>query len=229
VACLVTAATDEGGVAWAERVARTLPLTPACAALGVWASLAPVYARGEGRALQALGQSPARVAAAAIVGAALVPFAAAVAMALLPAIDVAGFYPTAVRADVWHWQAGAFVNPAAGMRVTAEGVPERLATLETVATHLGGIPAGGRLAAAIATALAGTALPMLVGHGVLLRADRTWRARHGREDAVAAAVAIASSILLFQAAAARYCPALVGALPPLALLLWAIRRYRSMS
>ena len=34
LAWLVTAATDEGGVSWGERAGRTLPLAPACAAIG---------------------------------------------------------------------------------------------------------------------------------------------------------------------------------------------------
>ena len=36
VALLVTAATDEGGVSWLGRAARTIPLAPVCSALGAW-------------------------------------------------------------------------------------------------------------------------------------------------------------------------------------------------
>src|ERR1700722_9478623 len=68
LAWLVTAATDEGGVAWGERAGRTLPLAPLCAAVGAWAALAPVMARGEAAALGALGRSPAQIAAAAVGG-----------------------------------------------------------------------------------------------------------------------------------------------------------------
>src|ERR1700722_19834927 len=68
---LVTAATDEGSVAWGERAGRTLPLAPLCAAVGAWVALAPVMARGETVALGALGRSRAQIAAAAVVGGAL--------------------------------------------------------------------------------------------------------------------------------------------------------------
>src|SRR6516225_7575407 len=66
LAWLVTAATDEGGISWGERAGRALPLTPGCAAIGVWAALAPSVARGEVRALEALGRSPAQIGAAAV-------------------------------------------------------------------------------------------------------------------------------------------------------------------
>ncbi|MDP9150349.1 MAG: hypothetical protein M3O36_10470, partial [Myxococcota bacterium] len=51
VTWLVTAATDEGGVSWAERAGRAAPLAPVCAAAGVWLVLAPVRSRGEALAL----------------------------------------------------------------------------------------------------------------------------------------------------------------------------------
>jgi hypothetical protein len=44
--------------------------------------------------------------------------------------------------------------------------------------------------------------------------------------AAAAAAAIALSIMLFQAAAARLVPAMTAAVPPAALLLFAVGRYR---
>src|SRR5258706_6393188 len=74
LAWLVTAATDEGGVAWGERAGRTLPLTPFCAAIGAWGALAAVRSRGEALALEALGRPPAEVAMAPVAGGRLVAF-----------------------------------------------------------------------------------------------------------------------------------------------------------
>jgi hypothetical protein len=222
LAWLVTAATDEGGLAWRERAGRTLPLTPLCAAVGAWVALAPVRARGEALALEALGRSPAQIAIPAVLGGALV---AVLAAALLGAggraVDVEGFFPTARHASGWAWDGGggggAFVDRTQGLRVGADGAATRVAA--AAATALAGVPVGGRAAAAVATALAGVALPLLVGHAAFLRAS-AWRL------AVAAGAALAVSIIAFQAAAARLLPAWLGALPPLVLLAFAVRRYR---
>lgn len=46
----LTAATDEGNVAWGERIGRTLPLIPVCAAIGVWGARAGHIARRDGGA-----------------------------------------------------------------------------------------------------------------------------------------------------------------------------------
>ncbi|HEY8041174.1 MAG TPA: hypothetical protein VIF15_15310 [Polyangiaceae bacterium] len=232
VGWLVTAATDEGGIGWGERAGRTLPLTPVCAAIGAWVALAPVRARGEARALAALGRSRAQIAAAAVAGAALVALAAALAIGALVRVDVAGFFPTATRASAWGWEGGAFVDRAQGLRVGQDGAPARLVA-EGMAS-LAAIPPHGRAAAAAATALAGIALPLLLAHALLGRSpEGVWGPRDRRltrEDAaaaLAAGAAIAGSVLLFQAAAARQAPALLGALPPLALLAFAVRRYRA--
>src|SRR5512140_3180271 len=68
LAWLVTAATDEGNVAWAARLGRALPTTPICAAIAI----APARGRGELRALAALGRSPWQNARAAALGGAMV-------------------------------------------------------------------------------------------------------------------------------------------------------------
>jgi hypothetical protein len=230
VAWLVAAATDEGGVAWGARVGRTLPLTPLCAAFGVWAALVPVRARGEARALQALGRSPAQVVAAAIAGAATIAVVAAVAIGAARGVDVAGFYPTATHTRTWEWRDNAFVDRVRGLRVSADGAPERLAEAASAPPE-GPIPPHGRLAAALAMAIAGLALPVLVAHAVIGRRsgpDKRRRRRYERTAiAVASGVAVVASVLCFQAAAARLLPALTGVLPPLALLAFALRRYRT--
>ena len=103
VALLVTGATDEGGVPWLGRAARTLPLAPLCSALGVWAALAPVVVRGDALALQSLGRSPAQIGAGAVAGAALLALLVACAMGTSRAVDVTGFYPLVPHPTSWRW------------------------------------------------------------------------------------------------------------------------------
>jgi len=229
VAWLVTAATDEGGLRWGERAGRTLPLTPACAAIGAWIALQPVRSRGEARALEALGRSPAQISAAAVAGGAIVAIAAAFAIGALARVDVAGFYPTATRVGAWRWDGAQFVDAARGLRVAADGAIDRAAAGSSGASAASAIPAHGRAAAALTTAIAGLALPLLVAHTLLGRAPGT---RMRREDAMAvlgSAVAVASSVALFQAAAARLAPAMLATVPAVVLLAMAVRRYRASS
>jgi hypothetical protein len=232
VAWLVTAATDEGGVPWLGRVARTLPLAPLCSAVGAWAALAPVLLRGEALALQSLGRSPAQVGAAAVAGAALVAVLVAAAVGTSHALDVTGFYPLVTHASAWRWQGGSFVDPGRGLRVLGDGALERTDALVGSA-DFPAVPRFGRVAAAAAMACAGTALPMLVAQTLLGAGDaRPAEGTSGlgprrRVWAVAAsAAAVVGSVLLFQAAAARRLPAPAGVLPPLVLLGYAVRRYR---
>ncbi|HEY8087135.1 MAG TPA: hypothetical protein VIF09_04805 [Polyangiaceae bacterium] len=214
---LVTAATDEGGVSWGERAGRALPLVPLCAAVGAWAALAPVRARGEVVALEALGRSPAGIAASAVAGAALLPLVAAIAIGFLPGVRVDGFFPTAARASSWHWTGSAFVDAARGLSVGADGVP---VSVPVLAGAIGeGFPSFARVSAAAVTLLAGLALPLLLGR---------WLVARGRPalDVAAAGLALAASLVAFQAAAAHRVPATLAVLPAAGLLVLAARRYR---
>jgi len=228
LAWLVTAATDEGGVPWGERVGRTLPLAPLCAALGVSAALAPVRWRGEAGALAALGRSRAQIAAGAVAGGALVALAAALFIGLIRRVDVAGFYPTATHASVgsaWRWEGGTFVDAVRGLRVAADGMPVRVPIEQGAA--IAALPVHARAAAALTTALAGLALPMLLAHALLSRPPET---RFDRRDGWIVATAIASvaaSVVLFQSAAAHQLPAFSAAAPALVLLALAVQRYRA--
>jgi len=217
LAWLVTAATDEGGVSWGERAGRTLPLTPFCATAGAWVALAPALSRGEALALAALGRSRAQIVAAAVAGSALVALAASVALGLARAVDVAGFFPTATHASAWSWSGAAFVDPLHGLRVAADGAPVR--TASDAGRAYAGIPSWGRGAAAVVTALAGLALPLLLAHAVLERSRVL-------PVVLATGVTLAASVLLFQAAAAGHLHAALGTLPAAALLAFAVRRYR---
>jgi hypothetical protein len=187
--------------------------------VGAWVALAPVRARGEALALEALGRSPAQIAAAAAAGGALVAIAAAMLLgAGGRAVDVEGFFPSATHASAWTWDGSAFVDRIQGLRVGADGAPER-AAVEPAAV-LAGIPPFGRASAAVATALAGLALPLLVARAALVRA-------RALPVALAAGAALAASVVVFQAAAARLVPAWLGVLPGLVLLAEAVRRYRA--
>jgi hypothetical protein len=222
LAWVVTAATDEGGISWGERAGRTLPLTPACAAVGAWAALAPGRARGEALALAALGRSRAQVAAAAVVGGALAAFVAAVTIGLMRAVDVAAFFPTAAHASTWVWQEGAFADRAQGLLVGVDGAPVPL-TPEAWAVAAS-IPRFGRAAAALAIASAGLAVPMVLAHALL--APREAAGRGAVAGMLASGAAVLGSIVLFQAAAAGHVPALLGGAPPSVLLAFAVLRYR---
>jgi len=222
LAWLVTAATDEGGVAWAERAARTLPLAPACAALGTWLGEARGWARGEGRALAALGRSPLASSAAAVLGGAAVAVAAAAAMVVWSQVDVSGFFPVAHAPDTYVSQGGGvFLDTASGYRVEPDGSITPPA-VEAPATGRPGsprLPPYGRAAAALSTGLAGLAFPLLAS-----RASRgSWWARSGL-----AVAALAASTLLFHAAAAHLVGATVAVVPS-CVLLWlaAARTMRS--
>jgi hypothetical protein len=225
LAWLVTAATDEGGVPWGERVGRTLPLAPLCAALGVSAALAPVRWRGEAGALAALGRSRAQIAAGAVAGGALVALAAALFIGLVRRVDVAGFYPTATHASAWRWDGAAFVDAVRGLQVAADGMPVRVPIAQGAA--IASLPAYARSAAALTTALAGLALPMLLAHALLSKPpDRRFDRRDGW-IAAAAIASVAASVVLFQSAAAHQLPAFSAAVPALALLALAVQRYRA--
>jgi hypothetical protein len=226
VAWIASAATDEGGLSWGTRAGRTLPLAPACAALGVWVALAPARARGEALALHSLGRSHMQITASAAVGGALVALASAAAVGVTRGIDVSAFYPTAAHTRTWVWKEGAFEDLSSQTRVSPDGAPERVGTSETRVTPEP-IPPFGRLAACLSLGLAGLAFPVLTGHAVV-------RGRAGAPDAdrladsgmvaVACAGAVAASIVLFQAAAVRLVPALVGAMPPAALAAFTVIR-----
>jgi hypothetical protein len=215
----VTAASDEGGLAWGARAGRTLPLAPVCAAVGAWLALAPARARGDERALAALGRSPWEREAAAIFGGAIVALAAALAIGCFARIDVAGFYPRPEQSLHWTYDGAGFTSDDGVWRVGANGAPSFVRASSAEAAGAGGIPPRGRASAALSTAALGLALPMLVA-----------RARSRRAATLALAAIAAGSlatVLAFQAAAAAVASPLVAPVPPLLLLAWAASRYRS--
>jgi hypothetical protein len=217
LAWLVTAATDEGGVAAGERAGRTLPLAPFCAAVGAWVALAPALWRGEALALEALGRSRPQIAAAAVLGGALVALAAALGLGLVRAVDVRGFFPTATHGSAWAWTGTAFVDSVHGLRVGIDGAPVHIAAEPGRA--LAGIPRYGRASASAVTVFAGLAMPLLLAHTLLERA-------RALPLVLLVGAVIAASVVAFQAAAAGHVPAALGALPSLSLLAFSVWRYR---
>jgi hypothetical protein len=215
---VVTAASDEGGLAWGVRAGRTLPLAPVCSAVGAWLALAPARARGDDRALAAIGRSPWEREGAAIAGGAAIALLASLTIALLARVDVAGFYPRAEESVHWSHDGSGFASDDGRWRVGADGVPLLLAASTAVAP-VSSLPPAGRASAALATAALGFALPMLVA-----------RIR-SRRAAVLSFAAIGAgtlaTLLAFQAAAAALSPALLAPLPPLLLLVLAASRYRA--
>jgi len=215
---VVTAASDEGGLAWGVRAGRTLPLAPVCAAIGAWLALAPARTRGDDRALAALGRSPWQREAAAIGGGGAVAVLAALAIGAVARIDVAGFYPRAEESIHWRYDGAGFASEDRRWTVGADGVPS-VAESVALGPAATGVPRRGRAAAALATAMLGVALPMLVA-----------RARSKRAVGIALA-AIGSgalaTVLAFQAAAAQLASPLVALVPPLLLLVVAASRYRA--
>lgn len=232
---LITAASDEGAIAWGVRAGRSLPLAPLCAGVGVWGVLAPLRARGDLRALEALGRRPAEIGAAAAMGGALAAFAAALLVGAVPAVDASGFYPRAAPTPAWQWRDGAFEDRELGLRVGVDGTPARFAPPREAPAGTG-LPPAGRLAAALATSVSALALATLTA-GALVRgrASRVHGARSAARgarrlpvDAGVAALAAAATVAAFQGAAAHRIPAMGAVLPPFALLAFAVQRYLAM-
>jgi hypothetical protein len=219
---LITAASDEGGLSWVERAGRALPLSPFCAALGVWGALGPVKARGEALALAALGRTSRQISAAAVAGVLLVCVASCVAIAVVPSVDVASFYPIASRPPSWQWRNGGFVDPAHGLRMRVDGTLVESSIRST--EQRVAIPPRGRIAAALATALAGVAMAMLAARALLDGGGSRGR-RDRMVDGLGCALAALATVVLFQVAAARLAPALLAPLPALVLAAFAARRY----
>jgi hypothetical protein len=147
-------------------------------------------------------------------------------MATVGTVSVAGFYPTATHADEWRWDGtDGFVDGVRGLRVGSDGVPVQVAPARPW-RQSPAIPRHGRLSAALATAFAGLAMTMLVARGLLSRGLARKGRRLGETSSavLATLVAVAATIVLFQAAAARRLPALLGVLPSASLLAMAVRR-----
>lgn len=229
VVWLVTAASDEGQLTAGARAGRTLPLVPLCGAVGAVLALATPRVRSETRALEALGRSPAENAYAAAAGAALPSLVVAALIAVSAAVDVSAFYPRAPRAESFVYVTGvsgaAFVSPTLGVRIEADGEAR---PIEVGAAPGDGLPRGARAAASLATGIAGVALALVAARAALRVSLSTRRTR--RRSHVVASIAglgcAMTTLVAFQAAAARVAPAAVAVVPPALLLGAALVGYR---
>jgi hypothetical protein len=166
--------------------------------------------------LALLGRPPFAASAAAIAGGVVVAWGAALAMALASQVDVAAFFPTARGPEVFvSVGGGEFENEATGLVVRADGTFRSAPEARSAPLPSPSVPPLGRAAAAVASALAGAALPLLVA--------RTARGSRLERGAVVA-LSASASVLLFHAVAAGLLGAMVAALPSLVLLLWAAAR-----
>jgi hypothetical protein len=230
---LVTAASDEGQLAVGARAGRTLPLAPLCSAVGAALALATARIRDETRALEALGRSPGETAAAAAIGGALPSLVVALAIAVMPRVDVAPFYPRATVGDTFELRDGAFESASLGVRVTLDGFTTRLEgdgdrDAPDERDHDAPLPRGARGAAAAATALAGLALSLVAARGTLRTSLETRsRRRRGRLFAgLEVALCGLATLIAFQAAAAGVSHAALAAVPSAILLVVVLFGYR---
>jgi hypothetical protein len=223
VAVLVTAATDEGGVAWGERVARVVPLVPVCVAAAAALALAGSRRRMETRALEALGRSPFMNASAAALGAAVVGLLMALLLVVDTHVSVGAFFPSVHASGRYVFEGGGFSNLATGWRVSPDGTialapPDAARAVVEDAVH--GLPHHARLAASLVTAVASLAFAL-----VIAELPRTRRFR----SILSLLATAALTTFCLQAAASGRLPALATPLPSTLLLLgtaWAIVRVR---
>ncbi len=142
LAVAITAATDEGGLSWSERVARAVPVVPVCGALATALALGGRDRRGEGRALEALGRSAFANGVAAATGAAAVGLVIALIVLLDANVSVAPFFPTVHGPAPYVFEDGGFSNAATGWRVMQDGTlvlppPDALASArDALRAHL---------------------------------------------------------------------------------------------
>ena len=212
IALLVTAASDEGGITWQERVARTIPATPVIAALAAALEMRRARARGELRALGASGASPWQCARAAAMAGTAFALVLVASLVRLPSA-VAAFFPRPVVGVAYRFadaQRG-FVDDARGWSIAGDGT---LARSVAHATTTALLPPHATLAAMLTLGLA--------GFGLSLLATRTWNAAT-TSAWIRAALAVTAVLVGFHYAAATGADALPVALVALVLPLDAAR------
>ncbi|MEO8797677.1 MAG: hypothetical protein ABI551_07325, partial [Polyangiaceae bacterium] len=216
VALFLSAASDEGGVAWATRLTRALPIGPFAGALGVWLTLSSRRAKVDALALEATGRSPKRNSLGAVVGGTTFALLFALLLATWSRLDVAAIFPAFSASPHVVWNGAAFVDTEHGLRFGEDGTvtaaPEVVA-----ATHEEGPSAPReRMAASLALALAAVAFPLLAGALV--------RQVSARAVASVGIVALATLVAFDAVASGRASPFVV-VLPPAALSLFAWAEY----
>jgi hypothetical protein len=212
VTLIIVAATDEGGP-WPQRLGMTAALAPVAGALGALASARIASARGELRALAAVGAGPVRATLGAVMGGAAVGLAGPL-VAALGLADLASLFPRSPAARAWILaEDGGLRETTLGITVDAAGA---LGLGARAAASLPAVPGG-----AARLAMLVLVLSAIVGPAWLVTGEGGSPARR----AVVGAAAIAAAIAAFQmVAAGRASPwALVAA--PIVLLVDAAAGY----
>lgn len=217
VAFLLAAVTDEGGVAWGDRLVRALPAAPLCGAVATALSLRTAERRGELLALGCAGIAPRRAALPSALGGALVAVLLPTVALASTGSSVASFFPR-VSVDGPRWDGARFVDVSRSVEILPSGAIHHADGLLPSASLSGaGLPAGATLAVALALALTGFALPLHMALGF----------PHRRRRAVLVAIAgVGATIVLFQLAAQAIVPAFAVVSAPVALLAIAPFCYR---
>lgn len=117
----VMIATDEIGSTPRMRLSRLIAIAPGLIALGEGIVLAQSRARGEIRAMSALGASPFRATRGARAAGWFLG-ALGIALLLSPLTDPTPLFPAVVRSTPWLVLGSALGDPVTGARVTADGV-----------------------------------------------------------------------------------------------------------
>ena len=215
VAFAVSAVTDEGGVPFAARLGRALPLVPVSAALATLVVLLGARRRGEEGALAALGLAPAALSLVCALAATTLPAVAAAAITA-GRVDVGGFFPSPPTAPTFRDTGDTFVSEELGVGVKRDGelapsgVPAKGPAEHTLPPHAHG-------AAAATTLLAGFALALSTARG---------RSSAGLGAVLPAGITLVATLVMFQLASAGKIGAPLATLPALALLLFEVLAYR---
>ena len=203
-ALIVVAATDAGGP-WSLRLGMTAALAPLCGALGTVATVRVAEARGELRALAAVGAESWRAAWGAVAGGSAVGLAGS-AVAASGAANLAALFPQegTVRRWVVEGDGRAVLETTLGLRVGAGGELSLVAPQAVVAA----LPTGatGFAIATIAAASVGLPVWLVVAGGSV-----------ARKLATGGLIAVVS-ILAFRGVSAGLAPAAVLLVAPLLLI-----------
>lgn len=160
---LVVIVTTDNGASWARRVAMWGAVAPVAGALGTVGAVRLAEARGELRALEALGEDPLRAVLGAIAGGTLIGLAGS-SLTALPWADLTALFPREATARVWVVEgSGAMREETLGIRVLAGGGLSVLggsAGWSSRSTFSSALAPGAASATAAALALAALACPV---------------------------------------------------------------------
>ena len=202
VATLVILSTTDGGAPWSQRLAMWAALAPVAGAVGVQGAIRMAEARGELRALSAVGAAPARIVAGAVCGGIAVALIGA-CLAASGWADLEVLFPRPAVARLWAAEGDRGMREMTlGLRIAAGGA-------FSVTAPFAVEPAGSLSRETFAAAVAA-----LVASAVILPA---WAALEGPlwRRALAFGVTIVALIVAFQVVAAGRISSAVLLLPPL--------------